>query len=134
MAVTSKFEIMSYKNLIAYQKAFSLAMKIFKITKKFPKEERFGLTDQMRRSSRSVCTNLAEGYRKRRYEAHFVSKLTDADMENTETPVWLDFALECQYIIQEEFDYLYRDTEEVGRLVSYMIENPAKFLPASKKV
>ena len=123
---------MSYKNLIAYQKAFSLAMKIFKITKKFPKEERFGLTDQMRRSSRSVCTNLAEGYRKRRYEAHFVSKLTDADMENTETPVWLDFALECQYIIQEEFDYLYRDTEEVGRLVSYMIENPAKFLPASK--
>lgn len=125
---------MSYKNLIAYQKAFSLAMKIFKITKKFPKEERFGLTDQMRRSSRSVCTNLAEGYRKRRYEAHFVSKLTDADMENTETPVWLDFALECQYIIQEEFDYLYRDTEEVGRLVSYMIENPAKFLPASKKV
>lgn len=125
---------MSYKNLIAYQKAFSLAMKIFKITKKFPKEERFGLTDQMRRSSRSVCTNLAEGYRKRRYEAHFVSKLTDADMENTETQVWLDFALECQYIIQEEFDYLYRDTEEVGRLVSYMIENPAKFLPASKKV
>ena len=125
---------MSYKNLIAYQKAFSLAMKIFKITKKFPKEERFGLTDQMRRSSRSVCTNLAEGYRKRRYEAHFVSKLTDADMENTETPVWLDFALECQYIIQEEFNYLYRDTEEVGRLVSYMIENPAKFLPASKKV
>lgn len=125
---------MSYKNLIAYQKAFSLAMKIFKITKKFPKEERFGLTDQMRRSSRSVCTNLAEGYRKRRYEAHFVSKLTDADMENTETQVWLDFALECQYIIQEEFNYLYRDTEEVGRLVSYMIENPAKFLPASKKV
>ena len=125
---------MSYKNLIAYQKAFSLAMKIFKITNKFPKEERFGLTDQMRRSSRSVCTNLAEGYRKRRYEAHFVSKLTDADMENTETQVWLDFALECQYIIQEEFDYLYRDTEEVGRLVSYMIENPAKFLPASKKV
>lgn len=109
-------------------------MKIFKITKKFPKEERFGLTDQMRRSSRSVCTNLAEGYRKRRYEAHFVSKLTDADMENTETQVWLDFALECQYIIQEEFNYLYRDTEEVGRLVSYMIENPAKFLPASKKV
>ena len=124
---------MSYKNLIAYQKAFSLAMKIFKITKKFPKEERFGLTDQMRRSSRSVCTNLAEGYRKRRYEAHFVSKLTDADMENTETPVWLDFALECQYIIQEEFDYLYRDTEEVGRLVSYMIENPAKFFTGIKK-
>jgi four helix bundle protein len=125
---------MSYKNLIAYQKAFSLAMKIFKITKKFPKDERFGLTDQMRRSSRSLCTNLAEGYRKRRYEAHFVSKLTDADMENTETQVWLDFALECEYIIQEEFNDLYRDTEEVGRLVSYVIENPAKFLPASKKV
>ena len=124
---------MSYKSLIAYQKAFALAMKIFKVTKKFPKEEMFGLTDQMRRSSRSVCSNMAEGYRKRRYEAHFISKLTDADMENTETQVWLDFALACEYIIQEEFNDLYNDTEEVGRLLSYMMENPTKFLPSTKK-
>ncbi len=124
---------MSYKSLIAYQKAFALAMKIFKISKRFPKEEMFGLTDQMRRSSRSVCSNMAEGYRKRRYEAHFISKLTDADMENTETQVWLDFALACEYIIQEEFNDLYNDTEEVGRLLSYMMENPTKFLPSTKK-
>jgi len=125
---------MSYKSLIAYQKAFALAMKIFKITKRFPKEEMFGLTDQMRRSSRSVCSNLAEGYRKRRYEAHFISKLTDADMENTETQVWLDFSLACEYVTQEEFNDLYVDAEETGKLLSYMIENPAKFLPTSKKI
>lgn len=84
---------MSYKTLIGYQKAFALAMKVFRTTKRFPKEEMFGLTDQMRRSSRSVCSNIGEGYRKRKYAAHFVSKMTDADMENTETQVWLDFAL-----------------------------------------
>jgi four helix bundle protein len=126
-------KIMSYKSLIAYQKSFSLAMKIFKISKRFPKEEMFGLTDQMRRSSRSVCSNMAEGYRKRRYEAHFISKLTDADMENTETQVWLDFALACEYIIPEEYNELYADSEEVGKLLNHMIENPTKFLPASKK-
>ncbi len=124
---------MSYKNLIAYQKGFSVAMKILRITKKFPKEEMFELTDQIRRSSRSVCSNLAEGYRKRRYEAHFVSKLTDADMENTEIQVWLDFACGCEYITHDELNDLYADTEEVGRLLSFMIENPAKFLPTPKK-
>ncbi len=124
---------MSYKTLIAHQKGFALAMKVFKITKRFPKEEMFGLTGQMRRSSRSVCSNLAEGYRKIRYEAHFISKLTDADMENTETQVWLDFSLACEYITGEEYDDMYADTEEIGRLLSYMIENPAKFLPAIKK-
>ncbi len=124
---------MSYKKLIAFQKAFSVAMKIFKITKKFPREEMFGLTDQIRRSSRSVCTNLAEGYRKRRYEAHFISKTTDADMENSETQVWLDFSLACEYLNLDEYNKLYADTEESGRLLSYMIENPAKFLPVAKK-
>jgi four helix bundle protein len=124
---------MSYKSLIAYQKAFALAMKIFKITKRFPKEEMFGLTGQMRRSSRSVCSNLAEGYRKRKYEAHFISKLSDADMENSETQVWLDFSLACEYITEDEYIELYADAEEVGRLLSYMIENPTKFLPTSQK-
>lgn len=125
---------MSYKNLIAYQKAFASAMKIFKISKKIPKEEVFGLTSQIRRSSRSVCSNFAEGYRKRKYEAHFISKLTDADMENTETQVWLDFALACEYITTIEYNDLYNETEEAGKLISFMIENPSKFLPASKKV
>ena len=124
---------MSYKTLIAYQKAFSLAMKIFKITKKFPKEEMFGLTGQMRRSSRAVCSNMAEGYRKRKYEAHFVSKHTDADTENSETGVWLDFSLACEYITQDEYKELYAEAEEIGRLLSYMIENPSKFLPKNEK-
>lgn len=125
---------MSYRNLLAYQKAFSLAMKIFQVTKRFPKEEMFGLTNQIRRSSRSVCSNLAEGYRKRKYEAHFISKLTDADMENSETEVWLHFSLACEYITQEEYNDLYAEAEEIGRLLAYMIENPAKFLPRSNKM
>ena len=124
---------MNYKTLIAYQKAFVLATKIFKLTKHFPKEEIFGLTNQIRRSSRSVCSNLAEGYRKRRYEAHFINKLTDADTENSETQVWLDFSLACEYISETEYNELYATTEEIGRLLAYMIDNPSKFLPKSEK-
>ena len=124
---------MSYKTLLAYQKAFSLAMKIFNVTKRFPKEELFGLTGQIRRSSRSVCSNMAEGYRKRQYEAHFVSKLTDADTENSETEVWLDFSLACGYITQDEYNALYADAEEVGRMLAYMIEHPSKFLSQTDK-
>ena len=124
---------MSYKTLLAYQKAFALAMKVFTISKRFPNEELFGLTGQIRRSSRSVCSNMAEGYRKRKYEAHFVNKLTDADTENSETEVWLDFSLACEYITQIEYDELYGATEEVGRLLSFMIENPSKFLPKQEK-
>lgn len=78
---------MSFKTLLAYQKGFSLAMEIFEISKTFPKEETYSLTDQIRRSSRSVCANIAEAYRKRRYERHFVSKLTDSDAKNSETQV-----------------------------------------------
>jgi four helix bundle protein len=88
----------NFKDLVVYQKAFQLAMEIFLLTKKFPQDEKYGLTSQIRRSSRSVCSNIAEGYRKRRYEAHFKSKLTDADMENTETMVWIDFAFSCKYL------------------------------------
>ena len=90
-----------FRDLMAYKKAFSLAMEIYQISKKFPKEEQFSLTNQIRKSSRSVCSNIAEAYRKRTYEAHFISKITDADMENSETIVWLDFALECGYISNE---------------------------------
>ena len=120
---------MSFKNLTAYQKAFAVAIKIFLLTKKFPKEEIFGLTSQMRRSSRAICSNIAEGYRKRRYEAHFISKLTDADSENSETSVWLDFSLACNYITQQEYNALYAEIEEIGRMLFYMISNPSKFLP-----
>jgi len=117
----------SFKDLIVYQKGFSLAMEIFHISKGFPKEEVYSLTGQIRRSSRSVCSNLAEGYRKRRYEAHFISKTSDADMENSETQVWLDFALACKYISQEIYADLTNKSEEIGRMLNHMIEHPEKY-------
>ncbi len=118
---------MDFKELLAYQKAFSLAVEIFQISKQFPKEEMYSLTDQIRRSSRSVCANIAESYRKRLYVKHFVSKLTDADAENSETVVWLDFALSCEYISKELYNGLIERTSEIGRLINYMILNPGKF-------
>jgi four helix bundle protein len=117
-----------FKDLILYEKAFALAMDIFEITKRFPKEETYSLIDQVRRSSRSVCTSIAESYRKRKYPAHFVSKLTDADMENSETSVWIDFSLACKYIAPEEHILLLNKNEEVGRLIGDMIRHPDKFL------
>lgn len=93
---------MSFKTLLAYQKGFTLAMEIFQLTKTFPKEELFSLTSQIVRSSRSVCSNISEGYRKRQYEKHFKSKMSDADSENSETQLWLDFALACEYISEEK--------------------------------
>ena len=117
----------TFKDLIVYKIAFKLAMEIFNISKSFPAEEKFGLTSQIRRSSRSVCSNIAEGYRKRKYEAHFMSKLSDADMENTETKVWLDFALECRYFDDNIHLCLYQQSEEIGKLISYMIKNPKRF-------
>lgn len=116
-----------FKDLIVYQKAFSLAMEVFEISKKFPSEERYSLTDQIRRSSRSVCACIGEAYRKRRYPAHFVSKMSDADSENGETQVWLDFARACLYISQDLHDRLLESSREVGRVLGYMIENPEKF-------
>jgi four helix bundle protein len=104
----------TFRDLTAYKKAFSLAMEIFQITKKFPDEEKFGLTAQIRRSSRAVCSSIGEGYRKRQYPAHFVSKVSDADMENTETQVWLDFALACNYISDETYKSRIENSEEVG--------------------
>lgn len=114
-------------DLFPYPKAFSLAMEIFEISNRFPMEERFSLTDQIRRSSRSVCSNLAESYRKRKYPAHFVSKLTDSDLENSETEVWLQFSNSCHYITGEELYSLKLKNEEVGKLLRYMIKNPEKF-------
>jgi four helix bundle protein len=116
-----------FKDLIVYRKAFGLAMEIYKTSQQFPNEELYSLTSQIRRSSRSVCSNIGEGYRKRLYEAHFISKMSDADMENSETQVWLDFALECKYLSEEIYqDYLCR-SQEVGRLIGAMVRNPSKF-------
>lgn len=96
---------------------------------KFPKDERFVLQDQIRRSSRSVCANLAEGYAKRRYPKHFTAKLTDAMAENYETQNWLHFALEEGYISEAVFNKYLNASEEVGRLLSYMIKNQQQYLP-----
>ena len=98
--------IRSYRELRVYQNAFEGAMKIFEITRSFPPEEKYSMVDQMRRSSRSVCTNLAEAWRKRRYPAHFVSKLSDSEGEADETRVWLECSLRCNYIAEAVFDEL----------------------------
>lgn len=116
-----------FRELLAYQKGFDLAMEIFEVSKMFPIEEKYSLTDQIRRSSRSVCANIGEGYRKRQYPAHFVSKISDSDMKNSETQVWLDFALAFNYIDTNTFNELIDKSEEVGRLLSFMIQNPDKF-------
>lgn len=118
---------MAFKNLLAYKKGFDLPMKIQELSKSFPKEETYSLTDQIRRSSRSVCANIAEAYRKRRYKRHFISKLTDSDAENSETQVWLQFAHACEYINKEVFTSLTNECLEVGKLINYMINNPGKF-------
>ena len=102
-------------------------MDIFEMIKSFPKEEKFGLISQIRNSSRSVCSNLGEGYRKRRYPAHFVSKVSDADMENTETQVWLDFALACNYISKEKFTEYNNRSIEIGKLLNDILNNPEKY-------
>ena len=118
---------MRYQDLLAYQKGFSLAMKIFELSITFPKEEKYSLTDQIRRSSRSVCANIAEAYRKRDYPRHFHSKLTDSDAENSETLTWLEFAFACKYISSEIFESYSIENEEVGKLINYMMQNPHKF-------
>jgi four helix bundle protein len=118
---------MGFRKLLAYEKGFELAMEIFELSKGFPKEETYSLTDQIRRSSRSVCINIAESYRKRIYPKHFVSKLSDADSENTETLGWLDFALACNYIQSETKIKLEQKNVEIGKLINYMMNNPDKF-------
>ena len=102
-------------------------MQIFDLTKSFPKEETYSLTDQIRRSSRSVCANLGEAYRKRQYPSHFRSKVSDSDMENTETQVWLHFALECNYMKPESYNRLLSTSKQIGKILNHMIQYPEKF-------
>ena len=118
----------SAKDLEVYKKAYKLAMAVFELSKGFPAEERFALTGQIRRSSRSVCLNLRESWAKRRYEAHFVSKLTDCDGENSETDSSLDFARDCGYVTEAQHRELTGLCSEVGRMLGSMIGNPESFL------
>ncbi|MGI8566594.1 MAG: four helix bundle protein [Pyrinomonadaceae bacterium] len=118
-----------HRDLKVYQLAYRLAMEIFQESKTFPKEERYSLSDQIRRSSRSVTANIAEGFRKRQYPNMFVSKLADSDAEATETQVWLDFAHDCSYITSERYEQLTKSYEEIGRMLSSMMTNPEKFRP-----
>jgi four helix bundle protein len=122
--------IRSYRELDVYQMAMSGAMRIFELTKGFPAEERFSLVDQIRRSSRSVCANIAEAWRKRRYKAAFVSKLSDAETEAAETQVWLEFAFRCGYLDEQTFSEINRHYDQIiGKLVR-MIDNPLPWLIA----
>jgi four helix bundle protein len=121
-------QIKSAKDLIVYEKAYALAMQIFEMSKRFPPEERYSLTDQIRRSSRSVCTNLREAWAKRRYEAHFVNKLTDADGENGETETWLDFAHDCGYLSKNDHAVFLEKRREIGAIIGSMINNPSSFV------
>jgi four helix bundle protein len=119
--------VKNFKNTRVYKLSFEQAMEIYDISKKFPKEETYSLTDQIRRYWRSICTNLAEAYRKKLYPAHFISKVTDSDGENSETGVWFDFALACKYITQQNHEILILRNEEIGRLLNHMINNPDKY-------
>lgn len=121
-------QINSAKDLNVYGKGYKLAMRVFALSKGFPMEERFALTSQIRRSSRSVCLNLREAWAKRRYEAHFISKLTDCDGENSETDSSLDFAKDCGYITTEQHAELVALTQETGRMLGSMIKDPSPFL------
>jgi four helix bundle protein len=117
-----------------YKKSFQLAMRIFQLSKKFPKEEIYSLTDQIRRSSRSVCANLAEAWRKRRYEAAFANKLSDSEAEAAETPTWLEFAVKCGYLERSVARELFRGYDEATAMLVAMINSPGIWvLPSGQK-
>ena len=127
-----KQKIVSHHDLEVYQKAFDAAMRIFELSKSFPKEEAYSLTDQIRRASRSVCSNMAEGWRKRRYQAAFVNKMNHSEAEAAETQVWLQFAVECGYMSKEDARELYAAYDEIiGTLVG-MINHPDTWILGSR--
>ena len=126
-------KIRSARDLEVYKIAFIAAMEIFQLTKKFPSEERYSLTDQIRRASRSVCSNLGEAWRKRRYRAVFTNKLTDAQQEASETQTWLDFCLACEYINQQTFERLDREYEKILGMLNTMEIKADKFCFPKKR-
>ena len=123
--MNQKKPIQSHRDLEVYQLAFEVAMQIFELSKKFPVEERFSLTDQIRRSSRSVCANLAEAWRKRRYQAAFVAKLSDSEAEAAETQSWIEFAVKSNYLEVEQGRELYRNYNKILGMLVNMIINPS---------
>ncbi|MBD2258450.1 four helix bundle protein [Pseudanabaena sp. FACHB-2040] len=120
--------IKSHEDLVIYQMAFEAAMQVFQLTKSFPVEERYSLTDQMRRSSRSVCANMAEAWRKRRYQAAFIAKLNDCEAESAETQVWLKFAVKCRYLEPEQAKALYSTYNQILSGLVQLIKNPKTWL------
>ena len=126
-------QLKGHRDLKVYQLAYKLAMDIFNASKSFPKEEKYSLTDQIRRSSRSVTANIAEGFRKRQYPKMFVSKLADADGEATETQVWLDFARDSEYLSPELHTKLVKGYENVGKMLGSMMSMPEKFVPRNQR-
>jgi four helix bundle protein len=125
-------KITSHRDLQVYQRAFETAMRIFECSKRFPRDETYSLTDQIRRSSRSVCANLSEAWRKRRYEAAFVSKLNDSETEAGETQVWLEFAVECKYVSPEEARELYGAYNAIIATLVGMINHPETWIITPK--
>lgn len=119
--------IKSHKELNVFRLAFKTSMEIYFVTKSFPVDELYSLTSQIRRSSRSVSANIAEAYRKRRYEKAFIAKLSDSEAESAETQVWLDYALECNYISKETYDKLFQDYEKIIGMIVIMILHPEKW-------
>jgi four helix bundle protein len=121
-------KIQQHTELEVYRKAFDAAMLIFKESKGFPKEETYSLTDEIRRSSRSVCANLSEAWRKRRYKAAFIAKLSDAESEAAETQVWLEFATKCSYMEHDRASHLYQAYDEILRMLVAMINKPQSWV------
>src|SRR5438094_9839611 len=121
-------KITRHQNLDVYKRSFQAAMQIFEVSKQFPKEETYSLTDQIRRSSRSVCANLAEAWRKRRYKAAFISKLSDAESEAAETQVWIEFAVRCGYLLRGRGTPLYQTYDEILRMLVAMINRPQSWV------
>ncbi|MEK6591182.1 MAG: four helix bundle protein [Nitrospinota bacterium] len=122
-----KKEYGGFRDLKVYQLAYKLVLEIFEISKSFPKEEKYSLIDQIRRSSRSVATNIAEAWEKRRYPKSFISKLIDSASEKSETLVWLVFSLDHNYILKEKHHYLSGQYLDIGRMLNSMIDSPDKF-------
>src|SRR5438552_2025562 len=118
----------SAKDLDVYKMSYDLAMQLFELSKGFPAEEKFALIGQIRRSSRSVCSNLREAWAKRRYEAHFISKLTDSDGENGETETWLDFASDCGYLSERDHALFTEKYREIGAMLGSIIKDPSSFI------
>lgn len=120
--------VVRHTELEVYQRAFAAAMKLFELSKKFPKEETYSLTDQVRRASRSVCSNIAEAWRKRQYEAHFKSKLTDSESEAAETQVWIQFAVDCKYLDRDVAAQLYKEYDDIVGMLVAMKRDAVKWL------